>query len=104
MGRRAGLDGRKISSALGFDPRTVQPVSQSLYRLSYPAHIYVYIYICIYIYICQKNAYFYDTARLMHCSGKLVIGHVVSHFQSTPTHSVAKYSILILYFPLHTIP
>ena len=22
----------------GFDPRTVQPVAQSLYRLSYPAH------------------------------------------------------------------
>jgi len=26
MGPRAGLDGRKISSPLGFDPRTVQPV------------------------------------------------------------------------------
>ena len=25
---------------LGFDPRTVQPVAQSLYRLSYPAHKY----------------------------------------------------------------
>ena len=29
---------RKISSPTGFDPRTVQPVAQSLYRLSYPAH------------------------------------------------------------------
>jgi len=34
----AGLDGRKISPPPGFDPRTVQPVAQSLYRLSYRAH------------------------------------------------------------------
>jgi hypothetical protein len=31
---RAGLEGLKISSQLGFDPRP----RQSLYRLSYPAH------------------------------------------------------------------
>jgi hypothetical protein len=31
---------RKISPPPGFDPRTVQPVAQSLYRLSYPAHIH----------------------------------------------------------------
>jgi hypothetical protein len=29
---------RKISLPPGFDPRTVKPVAQSLYRLSYPAH------------------------------------------------------------------
>jgi hypothetical protein len=29
---------RKISLPQGFDPRTVQPVAQSLYRLSYPAY------------------------------------------------------------------
>jgi hypothetical protein len=29
---------RKISPPPGFDPRTVQPVAQSLYRLSYRAH------------------------------------------------------------------
>jgi hypothetical protein len=29
---------RKISPPPGFDPRTVQPVAQSLYLLSYPAH------------------------------------------------------------------
>jgi hypothetical protein len=29
---------RKISRPLRFDPRIVHPVSQSLYRLSYPAH------------------------------------------------------------------
>ena len=29
------LVGRKMSSLPGFDPRTVQPVAQSLYRLSY---------------------------------------------------------------------
>jgi hypothetical protein len=26
---------------LGLDPRTIQPVAQSLYRLSYPAHKYI---------------------------------------------------------------
>jgi hypothetical protein len=30
---------RKISPPPGFDPRTAQPVVQSLYQLSYPAHI-----------------------------------------------------------------
>jgi len=34
VGPRPGLDGRKIS----IRSRTVQPVDQSLYRLSYPAH------------------------------------------------------------------
>jgi hypothetical protein len=29
---------RKISPPPGFDSRTVHPVAQSLYRLSYPAH------------------------------------------------------------------
>ena len=38
VGHRVGLDGGEISSPQGFDPRTVQPVAQSLYRLSYPAH------------------------------------------------------------------
>jgi hypothetical protein len=35
---RAGLDRRKISPPPGFNPRNVQPVAQSLYRLSYTAH------------------------------------------------------------------
>ena len=36
-GPRAGLDGCEISrTPPGFDPRTVLPVAQSLYRLSYP--------------------------------------------------------------------
>ena len=38
MGPRAGLDGRKISSPPGLDPRAFQPLAQSLHRLSYPAH------------------------------------------------------------------
>ena len=38
MGPRAGLGGRKISSPPGFDPRPHPARSQSLYRLSYPAH------------------------------------------------------------------
>jgi hypothetical protein len=37
VGSRAGLD-RCGKSPPGFDPRTVQPVAQSLYRLSYRAH------------------------------------------------------------------
>jgi len=48
MGGPHGLFGRvrKISPSPGFDPRTVQPArSESLYRLSYPGHIYIYIYI-----------------------------------------------------------
>jgi len=32
---------QKISPPPGFNPRTIQPVAQSLYRLSYPAHIYM---------------------------------------------------------------
>ena len=36
MGPRAGLDGREISSPPVFDPG---PSHQSLYRLSYPAHV-----------------------------------------------------------------
>ena len=36
MGPRAGLGGWEISPPPGFDPRTVQPVAQSLYRLHYP--------------------------------------------------------------------
>jgi len=35
---RPCLDGQKISSPPGFDARTVQPVAQSLNRLSYRAH------------------------------------------------------------------
>ena len=38
VGPRDGLDGRKISSPPG--SRTVQPVAQSLYRLSYPAQCF----------------------------------------------------------------
>jgi len=38
VGRRAGLDGRKILFTTGIRSRTDQPVAQSLYRLSYPAH------------------------------------------------------------------
>ena len=40
LGGPQGRSGRvrKISPPPGFDPRTVQPVAQSLYRLSYPAH------------------------------------------------------------------
>jgi hypothetical protein len=38
VGLTAGMDGRKISPPLGFDPRERPARSQSLYRLSYPAH------------------------------------------------------------------
>jgi hypothetical protein len=40
VGPRTGLDRcGKSRPPPGFDPWTVQPVAQSLYRLSYPAHI-----------------------------------------------------------------
>jgi hypothetical protein len=35
MGPRAGLDGRKISSPPGFDPRAVQPVVNTTVALKY---------------------------------------------------------------------
>jgi len=40
LGKSQGRSGqmRKISPSPGFDPRTAQPVAQSLYRLSYWAH------------------------------------------------------------------
>jgi len=37
LGPMAGLEGRKISPLPGFDHLIVQPVAQSLYRLSHPA-------------------------------------------------------------------
>ena len=40
LGGPQGRSGREENLALpAFDPRTVQPVAQSLYRLSYLAHI-----------------------------------------------------------------
>ena len=41
VGPRTGLDGRKISSPPRFDPG-LSSHSQSLYRLSYPAHTHKY--------------------------------------------------------------
>ena len=39
VGPRAGLDGRKILSPPGFDPGPSSPLAQSLYPLSYRAHV-----------------------------------------------------------------
>jgi hypothetical protein len=36
VGNGAGLDSAENLAPPGFDPRTFQPVAQSLYRLSYP--------------------------------------------------------------------
>jgi hypothetical protein len=42
VGPKAGLDRcGKSGPPPGFDPRTVQPVAQSLYQLTYPAHFNV---------------------------------------------------------------
>jgi len=38
VGPRAGLDGRNISSSLGFDAGPSSPAAQLLYRLSNRAH------------------------------------------------------------------
>jgi len=45
VGPRVGLDVRKYLVPTGIRSRTFQPVAQSLYQLSYPAHnIYIYTY------------------------------------------------------------
>ena len=76
--RLVGLQGRSGRAEnlvlTGIRSRTVQPVAQSLYRLSYQAHIcicthiYVCIYthkhICIYIHI-YTNSYVYNVHLLV---------------------------------------
>ena len=62
MGPRAGLDGQKNLAPPGFDPRTVHPVAQSLYRLSYPAHLMSSILTKVYrikrdVFLLQLAAY-----------------------------------------------
>ena len=88
MDPRAGLDGRKISHPPGFDPRTVQPVAQSLYRLSYPAHIlyevkaqnetiYTNKYICIFciykLYRGVCDELITHPAESYHCGASLCV-------------------------------
>jgi hypothetical protein len=57
LGGSQGRSGqaRKISPPPGFDPRTIQPVVQSLYRLSYPAHVVIY---SIQNYLCFDRYWF----------------------------------------------
>jgi hypothetical protein len=50
VGPRAGLDGQKNSSPPGFDPGP-SARSQSLYRLSYPAHLILNIHFLI---LCDR--------------------------------------------------
>ena len=72
MGPRAGLDGRKISSPPGFDPR-----SQSLYRLSYPAHIMLCNRIWIYTrkHTQNKNGYLTVGCKIKHKKGFTVVSY-----------------------------
>jgi len=52
LGGPQGRSGRAENFVrTGIRSQTIQPVAQSLYRLSYPAHSLSYIYIYIYIYI-----------------------------------------------------
>jgi len=52
-GRRAGLDGRKISSPPGFDPRPSSPSSVVIStELPGPHYIYIYVCVCMYVYMC----------------------------------------------------
>ena len=47
LGGPRGRSGRAENLAPpGLDPRTVQPVAQLLYRLSYPAHKFLCVFIC----------------------------------------------------------
>jgi len=49
---RSGLAEKLVPT--GIRPRTVQPVAQSLYRLSYPAHTHTHTHTHVYIYIYIK--------------------------------------------------
>jgi len=66
VGPRAGLNGRKISSHR--DSILDRPArSQSLYRLSCPAHIYIYIFSMLRflnVLVCVSNA----VAQWLRCS------------------------------------
>jgi len=84
LGGPQGRSGRaKNFVRIGIRPRTVQSVAQSLYRLSYPAHIYMYMYIYMYIYIytcmcvCVCVSQF---KKLRHCSWMLTKSAEVYQF------------------------
>ena len=82
MGHTAGLNGRKISSPPGFDPRTTQPVGNLYTDYAIPAHLpnmtsltgirvllYWHIYIYIYIHFFKVKIYYIsgkNTAVIIH--------------------------------------
>jgi hypothetical protein len=93
---------RKISPPSGFDPQTVQPVAQSLYRLSYPAHskegtFVTFEYRAILKYVIKWTYKF----KVPLYSIKYV--HVVIYLSSLNKHQPVTYTEginhTILYFP-----
>jgi len=66
LGGPQGRSGRAENLVpAGIRSRTVQPVAQSLYRLSYPAHCVKYIYVCIYTYT-DIVVYMYINTYILH--------------------------------------
>jgi len=61
VGSRAGLDGRKILLPTGIQFPDRPARSQSLYRLSYPAHKYIHMYLHIYIHTYMLAHIYYKT-------------------------------------------
>ena len=96
VGPRAGLERcGKISSPQGLDPRTVEPVAQSLYRLSYAAYMCVYIYYILNIlYILHISTYIEDRfKRIFHYFLTKIIRNinfplVTAHFATPPLPTV----------------
>ena len=86
----------------GIRSRTVQPVAQSLYRLSYPAHTnihtHVYIYIYIYIYVCVcvcvcVCVYIY-IAKCSYCTARSIQRQISPGFDTSSYH-LHKKQILV---------
>ena len=73
LGGPQGRSGRAENLAPpGFDPRTVQPVAQSLYRLSYPAHTQAEVQIYYKIQNDSCKLYSSKLERRVDALGKIV--------------------------------
>ena len=107
LGRPQGQSGRAENLAPpGFDPRTVQPVAQPLYRLSYPAHYSgVSLFIQIRVtaqYIKTINNFFFNSEnrfKLIRTVNKQICFCNISKFK---LHGRVRDSIQVKYL-LHSL-
>ena len=92
MGSRAGLDGRIISPPPGIDPRTVQPVAQSLYRLSYRAHTPITtnsklaVKVKFVGRICKENLWILFMANTSKARADQTVRFLLSYLLLAPSH------------------